>query len=120
MPGLGTCHNLELSHGNRERQRVSHRRRPVWLISVFQEPVATDFASRAADISTSHTASDNQKIQLWFLQCYRAHNAARKISGDPSLVSCRKASTEIERRSFPAAVSGGASLADSSAVTETT
>ena len=41
MPGLGTCHNLELSHGNRERQRISHRRRPVWLISVFQEPVAT-------------------------------------------------------------------------------
>jgi len=24
-----------------ERQRVYHRRRPVWLISVFQEPVAT-------------------------------------------------------------------------------
>jgi len=59
----------------------------VWLISVFQEPVATDFASRAADIATSRTASDNQKIQLWFLQCYRAHIVTRKISGDPSPVS---------------------------------
>jgi len=76
-----------LSHGNRGTAAgfsplpsgVAHLR--------FSGTCRHVFASRAADIATSRTASDNQKIQLWFLQCYRVHNAARKISGDPSLVS---------------------------------
>jgi len=52
----------------------------VWLISVFQEPIATDFASRAADIATSHTASDNQKIQLWCDRFASGRPRARLLS----------------------------------------
>jgi len=70
-----------LSHGNRGTAAGFSPLPPtVWLISVFQEPIATDFASRAADIATSHTASDNQKIQLWCDRFASGRPRARLLS----------------------------------------